>query len=197
MKFKLLGTEIYISVLFMAVITVMLATDKTGLALPTLFAVAFHETGHLFAMWLTGNSPKSIRLIPASVQIVKGISKKYSNDILIALFGPAGNIALFIAFYINYTAYRNKGVLYCALINLIMGVFNLLPVAGLDGGTVLFSLVAQKWDISKAAITVRIITLVFGVTAVIGAVSLAIRGRVNISAFIVAIYLFVAALIKI
>ena len=75
MKIRFLGTEIYISFLFMALICIMLATDRTGLLMPTLFAVLMHEIGHLFAMWLLDCEPKQIRLIPASVQITAPITK--------------------------------------------------------------------------------------------------------------------------
>ncbi len=197
MKFRFLGTEVYISFLFAAVISLMLATDKTGLALPTLFAVAVHETGHLFAMWLLDNTPKSIRLIPASVQITKSFSGRYKNDILIALAGPVVNLVLFLTLYINYLAFKNECILYYSLINLIAGAFNLLPVTGLDGGTVLFSLIAKKWDINKAMLVLRIITLLLGAIALFLAVSLTIRGEINLSVYIVAIYLFVSVLIKI
>ena len=52
MKFTFLGTKIYVSFFFTAAITVMLATDRTGYMLPTLFAVIIHEAAHLFVMWV-------------------------------------------------------------------------------------------------------------------------------------------------
>lgn len=196
-RFKFLGTEIYVSFLFAAVISLMLATDKTGFALPTLLAVTMHEAGHLFAMWLLDNAPKSIRLIPASVQITRSVSGKYKNDILIALAGPAVNFVLFLTLYINYINSKSESVLYYSLINLIVGAFNMLPVTGLDGGTVLFSLIAKKWDINRALLTLRIVTLFLGAAVLFLAVSLTIRGQINLSVYIVAIYLFVSVMIKI
>ena len=46
MRFKLLGTEFYVSFLFSAVITAMIAFDRTGYILPLLFAIVMHELGH-------------------------------------------------------------------------------------------------------------------------------------------------------
>ena len=123
MKFRLFGTEIYISFLFAAVITVMLATDKTGLIIPALFAVIMHEIGHLFAMWVLECAPKRIKLIPASVQITSSFSGRYKNDIIVAVCGPAVNFVLFFTLYFNYLAFKNQLVLYCALLNLIIGLF--------------------------------------------------------------------------
>ena len=133
MRFKLLGTEIYISFLFAAVITLMLACDRTGLVLPTLFAVFVHEIGHLFAMWLLECGPKRIKLIPTSVQITAPITKRYRNDILIALFGPLVNFLFTFIFYLNFMLFKNELSFYYAGLNLIIGLFNSLPVSGLDG----------------------------------------------------------------
>ena len=196
MKFKLLGTEIYVSFLFVAIISLMLAFDKTGLALPTLISVAAHELGHLCVMWMLESTPKSIRLIPASVQITRDFSYCYKNDILIALSGPAVNLLLFFVFYINYLTFKNYGVFCYAIINLIVCLFNLLPVTGLDGGTVLFSLIAKRGDVNRAMLTLRIITLILASATLFLAITLTLRGKLNISVYIVAIYLFMSQILK-
>ena len=79
MRFKLFGTDIYISFLFASVITLMLLFDKTGLILPLLFAVFMHEIGHLFMMYIRLAAPKRIKLIPASVQITKPFIRDYKR----------------------------------------------------------------------------------------------------------------------
>lgn len=196
MKFKLFGTEIYISFLFAAVITVMLATDRTGLVLPALFAVLMHEIGHLFAMWVLECAPKQIRLIPASVQITSSISKRYKNDIIVALVGPLVNFVLFFVLYFNYLAFKNELTLNYALLNLLIGVFNSLPVSGLDGGTILFSVLAKRMDLNKAIITLKIITLSVAAAIIITAVILTIKGTLNLSLYIIGIYLVIMSIIK-
>lgn len=195
MKFKLFGTKIYISFFFCAVFTIMLATDRTGFILPTFFAIIMHETGHLFAMWILDCEPKQIKLIPASVQIVSGFTKRYKNDILVAVFGPAVNFVLFFAFYFNYRAFENKITLYYGLLNLIVGVFNSLPVSGLDGGTVLYSLLAKKYDISRTNLILKTVSFIISAVIIIIAVVLTLKGSTNISVYIIGIYLFIVALI--
>lgn len=197
MKFKLFGTEIYLSFLFMAFITAMLATDKTGFMLPTLFAVLMHEFGHLFIMWVLDCTPKRIKLIPASVQIVNSFSRGYKNDILIALSGPCVNLLLFSVLYYNYLCFKNEFTLYFALLNLLIGVFNLLPVKGLDGGTILFSLLCKFTDINRAVLIVKLITAIFALAVIITAVLLTLGGKLNASLYIMGIYLLIMCLIKI
>lgn len=196
MRFKLFGTEIYISFLFSAVITAMLAFDRTGYVLPLLFAVAMHEAGHLTAMWVTGCAPKRIKLVPAAVEISTGIGCE-KHAVTVALCGPAVNIILFLTLWFNYAAFGNEMSLWCALINLIIGVFNLLPVTGLDGGTVLECLLIKKTHFMRARLVMRIINLGFAAAAAALGVTLAFMGRFNLSFFIFALYLTVMSLIKI
>ena len=196
MRFRLFGTEIYLSFLFAALLTVMLATDKTGLVLPTFFAVFMHECGHLFAMWILGCAPKKIKLIPASVQITNAAFTGYKNDFLIAVSGPLVNFILFLAFYYNYSLFENRLVGYFALINLMLGILNLLPVKGLDGGTVLFSILCRITDINKATLMLKIITLILAVAIIVTAVFSTVRDKTNISLYIMGIYLIVISVMK-
>lgn len=196
MKFKFLGTKIYISFFFMAAVTLMLATDRTGFMLPTLFAVIAHEAAHLFIMWVLDCAPLSVRLIPASVQINRKFSFSPQNDILIAAAGPAANLILSACLYFNYAAFSNLTVLYYALLNLIIGCFNLLPVRGLDGGTIIYTLICKWKGSDKAALIMRIITLILAVAVIFLAVTLTFRHKLNISMYIVGIYLLVMSLMK-
>lgn len=196
MRFKFFGIEIYVSFFFLSVVTVILATDKTGFALPSVTAVVFHECGHLFMMWLRDCAPKSIKLIPASVQITARFSKDYKTDILVSLFGPLVNLVIFGALYYNYVCFKNITTLCFALVNLIYAVFNLLPVNGLDGGNILLCILCRRYDINKATLLLRFTTFIFSVAVVVTAVMTSIRGVHNISFYIIGIYLFVVAIIK-
>ena len=196
MRFKVFGTEIYISFLFASVITLMLLFDKTGVILPLLFAVFMHEIGHLFMMYIRAAAPKRIKLIPASVQITKPFISNYKNDIIISLAGPIVNILLFAVFYFNYKCYLNTTTLYIALLNLIIGVFNLLPIKGLDGGTVFYCILCKYTNVNKAELILGAISFLGGMALLISAVVLTIRGKINISLYIMGIYLLVTTLIK-
>ncbi|MBR5472350.1 MAG: site-2 protease family protein [Clostridia bacterium] len=196
MKFKFLGTQIYVSFLFCALICFMLAVDRTGFILPTFFAVFVHEMGHLLAMWAADCQPREIRLIPSSVQIVRGFSTKKYGEAAITFCGPAANIVLFGALFLNYLAFKNEQSLTFAILNLVIALFNLLPVSGLDGGTLLIIFLSRFTDVYKAESIVRIVTAVFAFIAFLLGVYLWVSGTVNISLFIVATYLGVCSFIK-
>lgn len=197
MRFKLFGTEFYISFLFAAVITAMLAFDRTGFILPLFFAVLVHELGHLAAMWVLDCAPKRIRLVPAAVEITTKLQSGGKYEIFIALCGPAINLLLFAILFVNYLAFGNEGYLTVGLINLLIGLFNLLPVTGLDGGTVLFNILCRKTEPSRAALIMRIINFSVALSALVIAVTLCFKGQFNLSFFILALYLAVMSIIKI
>ena len=197
MRFKIFGTEIYISFLFAVVISIMLLTDKTGMALPCLFAVLMHEIGHLFCMWVLDNSPKSVKLIPASVQITSSFSGSYKKDLTVALMGPCVNFILFFTLYLNYLVFHNETTLYYAVINLIIGLFNMLPVKGLDGGTILFCILSKKYDFNRCCLIIKLLTFAIAIITLITAITLTLNGKINISLYIIATYLFITVLLKI
>ena len=196
MKFKFFGTEIHISFLFCAVLCFMLAVDRTGLIIPTLFAVFIHESGHMLAMWAADCQPKSIRLIPTSVQIIRGFSTKRGGEVAIAFCGPLANLVVFGALLANYFIFKSELSLTFSLLNLVIAVFNLMPVSGLDGGTLLCFAISYFTDVYRAERIVRIVTAVFAFVVFLLGIYLWVSGTVNISVFIVAVYLGVCSLIK-
>ncbi len=195
MKFKILGTEIQITFIFTAFTALLLVSDKSGFFLPMLASVVLHEAAHLFTMYLLGCNPKAIRLIPASVRIVRDISCKTKNEVLISLSGPLINLFLFAAFYIMFTFWNNEKILTFAVINLIIGAFNLLPVKGLDGGVILKKVLAHFYGENWSVIILNIITAFFGVAFFVLGTYL-IFGGGNFSLVVMSLYLLISVLIK-
>ncbi len=76
----------------------MLAFDRTGYALPLIFAVVMHEGGHLLVMWILDCPPKRVRLVPAAVEITTAFGCSRKKEIAVALAGPAVNLVLFSRF---------------------------------------------------------------------------------------------------
>ena len=196
MKFSLFGTRIYISFLFCATVSLMLALDRTGLIIPTLFAVLIHETGHLFAMWASDCAPKEIRLIPASVQIIEKYGTPSKKQAWIIISGPLANIAIGAALYINFYLNSSRFSAVFALLNAVMAIFNLLPVSGLDGGRLIELLLSLKIGDYAAGRTVNIITIIMAIVLFFIGIMLVIRGNANLSVFIVALYLVMCTVMK-
>ncbi|MBO4467707.1 MAG: site-2 protease family protein [Clostridia bacterium] len=197
MRFRIFGTQVYVSFLFFAVITVMLAFDRTGYCLPCLCAAAFHEIGHLFAMWISDCQPKAIRLVPASVSIISDFPRKKYGEFFIALSGPLFNIVLFCSLIINYRMTASEISFKYAVISLVIGLFNLLPVKGLDGGTILMLIIEKAaGSREKAEAVTKIITVIIGLLLLFVGAFLIIGGRINISIIIMGLYILICGFLR-
>ena len=174
----------------------MIIFDKTGLIVPTLLAVFFHEMGHLLCMWAKGVAPKRIKLIPTSVQITAPSLSSFKKDIAVSLCGPLFNIIIFFTLYLNFLLYKNYEILIFALINLLIAIFNLLPLKGLDGGKILHSVISLKSGTEKADKALSIVTLAFSICIIILALYLTIHKIYNFSLYIIALYLLIISLAK-
>lgn len=98
----------------------------------TLLCALLHELGHFFAARSCRATPKRIVIYPFGADMVlpNGL-RSYKADIFIALCGPLINIILFVlAIILHFSDF------FCAC-NLALAFINLMPIRGLDGGTVL------------------------------------------------------------
>ncbi len=175
----------------------MLCVDKTGLALLSLLAVLLHELGHLFAMSICGLAPKAIRLIPASIQIVKGFCASTGDEMFIAAAGPFANFLIFGLSYAAFYGFKIEMLAVFAALNFIYALFNLLPVKGLDGGTIIMLLISKKRGIFSAERILQIITALISVFSFGAGAFLCLNGNFNPSLFALAIYFAVCIFLKI
>lgn len=96
-----------------------------------LTAVTFHESGHLIAIRLNHIPVSGIRISIFGAEISTG-SMTAMQELLAAGAGPICSLLL-LAFVPIFPV--------AALIGLVQGAFNLLPVYPLDGGRMLRSLI--------------------------------------------------------
>lgn len=100
-----------------------------------------HELGHLAALGLAGAAVERFRLTAFGAEIQADTRYlSYPREILCTLAGPAVNLFLALVFA------RAAGDYVLAGANLLLGVFNLLPVPSLDGGRALHLLVSWLAD---------------------------------------------------
>ncbi len=122
---------------FPAVLALLCLMGDGGFLLQTLAVCMIHEAGHGIAMVLTGAGIREIQFYAAGIQMRThaAVLPKW-KELLILLSGPC----------MNFGAALLLRLLQCegdaALLHLCMGIFNLLPYAVLDGGSVMRYLLA-------------------------------------------------------
>lgn len=135
MKGNIRGVNVKVSFWFFASVATMVYVGVNMLAL--LSAAFIHEMGHLFAVWALGGSADDIVIYAFGAKInpkFKTVGSHY-RDIVVTISGPLlGALASVFFFLINMHEF--------AMMNLILTCFNLLPLNGLDGGSLLTAL---KW----------------------------------------------------
>lgn len=117
-------------------------------ALLLFVSVLTHELAHSLLARRFGYPVESITLfIFGGVSQIRGEANKPRHEFLIAAVGPVSSLLLALIFWliwrqVNVDRTPASAVIgYLALINLLLGLFNLIPGFPLDGGRVLRSLV--------------------------------------------------------
>ncbi|BBI32539.1 M50 family metallopeptidase [Cohnella abietis] len=128
-------------------VLVMIASIATGrfAELVTLFAIVlWHELGHLAAALRFGWTVKEIKLLPFGgvLEVEEAGTLPAMEEIWVAIAGPAQNVILaVIGYLLGQAGWIDQGWAGDFVrANVLIGLFNLLPVLPLDGGRML-----QAW----------------------------------------------------
>jgi Zn-dependent protease len=164
-----------------------LAGSLTGVTLILLLflCVVLHEYGHALTARRFGIGTKHITLLPiGGVAMLDGMPEDPRQEILVALAGPAVNVAIAAFLFLVITLTQTPGSLInfdigegdilssLLATNIVLAVFNLLPAFPMDGGRVLRAVLALRMDRVRAtrhaASVGRALALVFGFIGLAG-----------------------------
>ena len=115
--------------------------EGVGLLPWGLLACIVHELGHIAAALACGGRVErlSLTMVGAELSFSYRTPLSYGRDSLVALAGPGANLLLGGLFFW-------QGRHLPAVLTLGLGVFNLLPILPLDGGRVVYGLLAERLD---------------------------------------------------
>ena len=113
-----------------------------------MFFALIHELGHLIAGICLGLKVKKINIMPFGLSInFEDYSNKYIvKKIIIAIAGPLVNLLIVIlGIYNNW----DDEIIYS---NILIGMFNMIPIYPLDGGRILKYILQLKFNVKDAEI---------------------------------------------
>lgn len=177
------------------------AAARGVLFVAILFAcVVLHEFGHILMARRFGIRTPDITLLPiGGVAAMERMPEKPSEEILVALAGPAVNVVIFAVLFLilgrvadvtsigELEGTREGFLAQVAMANLALVIFNLIPAFPMDGGRVLRALLSMRYDRARAtrlAATIgQALAIFIGVIGLMG----------NPFLLLIAVFIFLAA----
>lgn len=174
---------------FLLLLGVLFWLDEgVGLLPWGVLACVLHELGHIAAAAAWNGSVRGLSLtaVGAELRIDYDAPLTYGQDSMVALAGPAANLILgILALHLRWEV--------AAVVSLTIGAFNLLPIPPLDGGRVVYGLLAVHLDADWAE---RLMTALsgclVGVLAGVGTMAAAHYG--NATLLLTAVWLLAGVL---
>ncbi len=131
----------------------------TAVLITLVFAtVVLHELSHSYLAKRYGIKIERIVLLPiGGVSEMEELPKNPAQELRIALAGPLTNLVIALIGYIILILVGNflsivlrESLYYFIVVNLILGLFNLLPAFPMDGGRILRAFLAERMSFIQA-----------------------------------------------
>lgn len=154
-----------------------------------------HELAHYFAAKLLGYKLNKIVFMPYGAGL-SGQSNIFEpkHEIIIALAGPLLNIFLVLCcvalWWVEPITYAYSYLFMEA--NLVLGVFNLLPIFPLDGGRVVVAYFGDKTSKYKLYGIMKVVGIACSIVFCFMFV-LSVFSKLNLTLFFIAVFLFVSS----
>ena len=164
----------------------------------SLLSSCLHEIGHLFFMHIFHQKISSVTFGAFGVRIERQMTSavSYKKEAVIALGGILVNFIIAGIGAIYYYVAGDSFSLELTAVNIIIAIFNMIPLDTLDMGRVLRYTLLNKVDENKCDRILTVISVVFVNFILIGCIAFNMLIGFNLSLVIVTAYLYVITLFK-
>ncbi len=192
MEFTVWNIPVRISVWFPAMVIVMLSVGDETFTWQCLAASFLHECGHFAVMAATHDIPSRMCFGAFGVRVERNLHALtgYPVQAAVSFAGPVANLLCAVLLY----AFRggSDGV----WIHLALGLFNLLPVEGLDGGEGVYRLLCLRTSEKTAHMVVRLLSVMVLLPLTALGFYLLFKSGGNLSLAVLSIYLILLLIFK-
>lgn len=181
---------------FFAVVAFMIFIDTSGAAVLSLIACILHEGGHLLAMAVCGAYPERITFYGGGIALSKAEMDSLSDEKRLVILS-AGCAVNLLAASVYLTMPGNDTVAVFSAVNLIICLFNALPIGYFDGAGILEILLSKFLSLRVAEKVKRVIGVMLSVVMIAGVIIYCIscNKSVSLSIIFVVFYLMLAQFI--
>lgn len=198
MLIELNRTKISLPFPFSAVVTLMLLLCNNEIVLISLFSSLFHELGHLFFMLLFREAPSLIVFGAFGIRIERRNRGylSYKKEALIALGGIFGNLIIVITALPFAFFLKSSWAMKIISVNLLIALFNMLPVRVLDFGKCLECILSFRLSSEKGERILSALSLITAVSIMIFSLLYNVFIGINVSFIAVSIYIILVTTLK-
>lgn len=179
---------------FFATVTLLTLLSETNAVLG-LAACLWHELGHLTVMEIKGVSVKRVLFYGAGIKIIPDKSfgfTDFGTELAVLIAGSFANFAAAAGLWLC----DDLRMKLFAVINAVIGAFNLLPVQSLDGGKIIVSVIRKFCNYERACMLESWLKRINGILIITVLIVFALLGKGNLTLYITLCYLLVVSLSK-
>ena len=177
--------KLIIDFTFFTAIALFFYFDDTGIGFLSIAACIIHEIGHVFALAIKKKSLFSLTFYGGGIKM--GYEKNAETPLIILMSGSLLNLIVFAVLY--YLFQGNYTLKIFAVLNLIIGVFNLLPLKYFDGGRIFEKVLVVFVPMKVANFIIKIKDKITVFFVIILSIYIITFFNVNISVLLVVIYI--------
>lgn len=172
---------------FFAAVTLLMLWGSGSVALYGMYACLLHESGHLVAMIILRRPVKRLIFYGAGIKLVQG-----ENETLVKFTYQLAILAA--GCMVNFVLYAVCGGVF-AMMNLLVGLFNMLPLCSLDGGKIISLCFYRILSYERAVTAEKILRGINIVLIPAAAIAFYLAGAGNFTLYVTLIYLLYTAVI--
>lgn len=198
MKIRIGNLYIIVSIPLCCVMTAIVLFDTSQTVILGCIAAVLHETGHLIFMKCFDSFPKKIKISLFDIAIID--SNKYNRslnkELLITLGGVMMNLISALICFGLYLVFRYNFLWILTGANILLLVYNLLPVDTLDGGQALYLILSSKLSEKTVERIMFVISLIVLLPCTVIGFLLLLRSKYNFTLLLTSLYLIAVILMK-
>jgi len=198
MQFNFKNIKITISFTFFALIILLVIFNKNDFLYLSCFFAIIHELGHLFFLNKFGVKICELKISLFGANIKTESFKKISikKDVIVLLSGPLVNLIFSAVLYFVNLIIKNVDLSNLILINLGLGIFNLLPFYNFDGGKIIEILLKSKFNEKIAETIVSCISFAILVPFTLFSVNIFLRNYKDFYFLVVSLLMLLTIILK-
>lgn len=198
MQFKFKNIKITVSFTFFALIILLVIFNKNDFLYFTCFFAIIHELGHLFFLNKFGVKICELKISLFGANIKTESFKKISikKEVIVLLSGPLVNLIFSAVLYFVNPIIKNVDLSNLILINLGLGIFNLLPFYNFDGGKIIEILLKSKFNEKITKTIVSCISFAILVPFTLFSVNIFLRNYKDFYFLVVSVLMLLTIILK-